>query len=55
MRVMGLADMSSRLTKMLSWLGQLYLLFSLPLIIFGQTTISVLPVLLLIAAPLLSV
>ena len=35
-------------------LGQLYLIVNLPLILFGQVTIDVLPVLLLIVAPILS-
>ena len=52
MWVMGLADVSSRSTKMLSWMGQLYLLFNLPLILIGQASLNVLPLLLLIAAPL---
>lgn len=52
--VMGLADMFSRTTSMLSLLGQLLLLLNLPLILFAQVSINWLAILLLIFAPTLS-
>lgn len=54
MRVMGFAEMSSRLTKILSWLGQLLLMLNLPLVLFGMVKLHWGPILLLIAAPILS-
>ena len=54
MKVMGTADMISRLTSAFSTLGQLLLVLSLPLIILGASSISLVPILLLIAAPTLS-
>lgn len=52
--VMGLADMMSRATSLLSLFGQLLLLFNLPLLLIGAATINWLAILLLIAAPHLS-
>jgi len=52
--VMGLADMFSRATSLLSLLGQFLLLLNLPLILFSQVTISWWAILLLIFAPNLS-
>lgn len=52
--VMGLADMFSRATSMLSLLGQLLLLFSLPLIFFSHVTLNWGAILLLIFAPNIS-
>ena len=52
--MMGLADAVSRLTRMLSWMGQLLLLLSLPMLILGGNTVPWLLVLLLIGAPILS-
>jgi len=52
--VMGLADMFSRATSLLSLLGQLMLLFSLPLVLFSMVKINWPAILLLIFAPMLS-
>jgi len=52
--VMGLADLFSRATSLLSLLGQILLLLNLPLILFSQVTISWWAILLLIVAPNLS-
>jgi heat shock protein HtpX len=51
MRVMGLADMFTRLTGTLSMLGQFLLLLNLPLILLSATHVNWLAVLLLIVAP----
>ncbi len=53
-RVMGIANMIGRMTGMLAMLGQILLLFNLPLMLLGQSTISWLVILILIAAPTLS-
>ena len=52
--IMGLADAVSRLTRMLSWMGQLLLLLSLPMLIPGGDTFPWLLVLPLTGAPILS-
>jgi heat shock protein HtpX len=52
--VMGLADMFSRMTSLLSMFGQILLLVNLPLILVGEATISWLAILVLIFAPTLS-
>ncbi len=52
--VMGLADLFSRMTSMLSLFGQLLLLFNLPLLYLAQATINWWAILLLIFAPNLS-
>lgn len=54
MWVMGLADVISRLTSTFSLLGQIMLLVSLPLVLLGVVHIPLLPILVLIAAPLVS-
>ncbi len=54
MRVMGLADVFSRLTSTLSLFGQLLLLLNLPLLLFGAVTVNWFAILLLILAPTLS-
>jgi heat shock protein HtpX len=54
MRVMGFADMISRLTSILSTAGQILLFVNLPLILFGIATVSWLGILFLIVAPVLS-
>ena len=54
MWVMGLADMFSRLTSLLSLFGQLLLLVNLPLLLMSQTTVNWFAILLLIVAPTLS-
>ena len=52
--VMGLADMFSRATSVLSLVGMLMLLLSLPLMLFGLVAINWLAILLLVFAPSLS-
>ncbi len=52
--VMGLADLFSRATSMLSWFGQFLLLLNLPLLMMGGVTISWSAILLLVFAPTLS-
>lgn len=52
--VMGLADMFSRATSLLSLMGQFLLLVSLPLVLFGAATVNWFAILLLIFAPHLS-
>lgn len=52
--VMGLADLFSRATSLISLLGQLLLLLNLPLIVFTDVSINWLAILLLIFAPNLS-
>lgn len=52
--VMGLADLFSRATSLLSLAGQFLLLLNLPLILFSQATISWWVILLLVFAPNLS-
>jgi heat shock protein HtpX len=54
MRLMGLADLISRLTHMMSTFGMLLLFLSLPLMLLGFTFFSLLGVLLMMAAPTLS-
>jgi heat shock protein HtpX len=51
MRVMGLADMFSRLTQVLSLTGQLLFLVNLPLLVFGTAIISWWAIGILIMAP----
>ncbi|MEW8029625.1 MAG: zinc metalloprotease HtpX [Candidatus Thiodiazotropha sp.] len=53
-RLMAFADLTSRITGFLSMIGQLLLLINLPLMLFGQTTLPWIPILLLLAAPTLS-
>lgn len=52
--VMGLADMFSRTTSLLSLLGQFMLLLNLPLILFSEVVINWFAIALLIFAPTLS-
>jgi heat shock protein HtpX len=54
MWVMGLADLFSRLTSVLSLFGQLLLLINLPLLLMSQATINWFAILILIFAPHLS-
>ncbi len=54
MRVMGLADLFSRLTSALSLFGQFLLLLNLPLLIFSDAAINWFAILILIFAPNLS-
>lgn len=53
-RLMAFADLTSRLTGFLSLTGQFLLVINLPLLILGQETIPLMPILLLIAAPSIS-
>lgn len=52
--VMGLADLFSRATSLLSLMGQFLLLINLPLVLFSQVSISWFAIALLIFAPSLS-
>jgi heat shock protein HtpX len=52
--VMGLADMFSRTTSILSLMGQFLLLMNIPLLLIGAATVDWLVVVLLILAPTLS-
>ncbi len=52
--VMGLAQLIGRMTRSLSWLGQLILVLSLPALFMGGFQVPLSAVLLLIAAPTLS-
>jgi len=54
LRVMGLADLLSRLTGTLSFIGQLLLFINLPLLLLTDATVSWLAIALLIFAPHLS-
>jgi heat shock protein HtpX len=54
LRTMTFADLSSRLTGLLSLVGQCLLLVNLPLLIMGEQTISWLAIALLVFAPTLS-
>ncbi len=51
--IMGLADVLSRLTSLMSWLGQLLLIVNLPLLLTGNVVVPWLAVLVLIFAPTL--
>jgi heat shock protein HtpX len=53
-RLMAFADLTSRITGMLSMIGQVLLLINLPLLLFGQATLPWIPILLLLIAPTLS-
>ena len=53
-RVMGLADMASRFTSMLSTIGQILLLLNLPLILFSEQHINWWAVSILLFAPQIS-
>ncbi|MDH5323824.1 MAG: zinc metalloprotease HtpX [Gammaproteobacteria bacterium] len=54
LRVMSLADTFSRLTALMSLLGQFLLLINLPLILFGMVSINWLAIMVLIFAPSVS-
>jgi heat shock protein HtpX len=51
--IMGLADVVSRLTSLLSWFGQMLLLLNLPFLVGGAVPVPWLVVLLLVLAPTL--
>ena len=52
--VMGLADLLSRTTSLLSLMGQFLLLLNLPLILFGAVTVNWVAIFLMVFAPSLS-
>jgi heat shock protein HtpX len=54
MWVMGLADLFSRLTSLLSLFGQLLLLINLPLVLMSQVSLNWFAILILIFAPTIS-
>jgi heat shock protein HtpX len=54
MRIMGFAGLTSQLINMLSLLGQILLLLNLPLLLWGDYTISWAAILLLIFASTIS-
>ena len=54
LQVMGLANLITRATSMLSWIGQILFFINLPLILLGGHTIPWLFILLLIFAPTIS-
>ncbi|UCH24078.1 MAG: M48 family metalloprotease [Deltaproteobacteria bacterium] len=54
MRIIGFADLASRLTHGLSLFGQLLLIINLPLVLFGEVNFSWIAILLLIFAPSIS-
>lgn len=51
--IMGLADVVSRLTSLLSWIGQFLLILNLPFVVAGEVVVPWLVVLLLVFAPTL--
>lgn len=55
MRILNAASMITHLTHQLSFLGQLLLLFNLPMILFGGQTVSWIAIFLLILAPSISI
>ena len=54
MRIIGFADMANRLIHGLSLMGQLLLIISLPLVLFGNSSINLIAIALLICAPFIS-
>lgn len=54
LRVMGLANLFSFVTRLLSGIGQILLLISLPMVLMGMATVSLWAIVLLIMAPSLS-
>jgi heat shock protein HtpX len=54
MRIIGFADMANRLIHGLSLFGQLLLIISLPLVLFGNSGINLIAIALLIFAPVIS-
>lgn len=54
MRIIGFADLASRLTHGLSLFGQFLLIINLPLVLFGEVNFSWMAILLLIFAPSIS-
>jgi heat shock protein HtpX len=54
MRVMGFADLSARVTRMLSIVGVVLFLFNLPLMFFTEISLGWMPILTLLFAPIIS-
>jgi heat shock protein HtpX len=54
LRLHALADLMTRITSLFSFLGQLLIIFYLPLAIFSKTEIPLVPILILIFAPSVS-
>jgi heat shock protein HtpX len=55
LRLHALADLMTKVTSLLSFLGQVLIIFYLPMVFFSKTDIPLIPILLLIFAPSLSV
>ena len=53
-RVMSLADLVSRITGLLGLMGQILLILTIPLVLFGATLPPLIPILVLLAAPTVS-
>jgi heat shock protein HtpX len=53
-RIMGFAQISNRITNILSLFGQLVLILSLPAVLMGGPSVNLVAVLLLIGAPMIS-
>ena len=53
-RVMALADLTSRVTGVLSLVGQVLLLINLPLVMFSEYALNWIPIIVMLAAPSLS-
>lgn len=53
-RVMGFAQISSRVTNVLSMIGQLFLVLSLPMVLAGGSPVNFVAVLMLVFAPTMS-
>ena len=52
-RVMGIADVASRLVSTISFVGQLLLILNMPLYLLGVVTLPLLPIFIMMFAPLL--
>jgi heat shock protein HtpX len=52
-RVMGIADVASRLVSTISFVGQLLLILNMPLYLFGVARLPLLPIFIMMFAPLL--
>lgn len=53
-RILGLADLISRMTRLMAWLGAVLLTFSLPLVLTGQAHAPLPLVILLLTSPVLA-
>jgi heat shock protein HtpX len=54
LRLHALADLMTRITSLFSFLGQVLLVFYLPMVLFSKTEIPLVPILLLVFAPAVS-